>query len=106
MKADFHGMHAMNTLKKASTTVKTLKKALADAALVEKSVNTICFLAVDTVEKANSGLPGLSMGCAPIGNVLFDEAMRRLRILGRNSEIWLRSDHRVKLEDHVVEELR
>ncbi|CAL5364241.1 unnamed protein product [Camellia sinensis] len=45
-------------------------------ALVDKSVNTIRFLAVDAVEKANSGHPGLPMGFAPVGHVLYDEAMR------------------------------
>lgn len=47
-----------------------------DETLVEKSVNTIRFLAIDAVEKANSGHPGLPMGCAPIGHVLYDEVMR------------------------------
>ena len=44
--------------------------------LLEKSVNTIRFLAIDAVEKANSGHPGLPMGCAPVGHVLYDEVMR------------------------------
>jgi transketolase len=48
----------------------------AAAELVEQSVNTIRFLAVDAVEKANSGHPGLPMGCAPLGHVLFDEFLR------------------------------
>ena len=41
-----------------------------------KSVNTIRFLEIDVVEKANSGHPGLPMGCDPMGHVLFDEIMR------------------------------
>lgn len=48
----------------------------ADTSLVEKSVNTIRFLAIDAVEKANSGHPGLPMGCAPMGHILYDEVMR------------------------------
>lgn len=44
--------------------------------LLEKSVNTIRFLAIDAVEKANSGHPGLPMGCAPMGHILYDEVMR------------------------------
>ncbi|KAM3344591.1 Transketolase, chloroplastic [Capsicum chinense] len=59
---------------RASAAVETLEKT--DNALVEKSVNTIRFLAIDAVEKANSGHPGLPMGCAPIGHILYDEIMR------------------------------
>ncbi|KAG6469567.1 transketolase, chloroplastic [Zingiber officinale] len=55
--------------------VETLQTAAAEA-LVEKSINTIRFLAIDAVEKANSGHPGLPMGCAPIGHILYDEVMR------------------------------
>ncbi|KAK9202479.1 hypothetical protein WN944_017690 [Citrus x changshan-huyou] len=55
--------------------VETLETST-DASLVEKSVNTIRFLAVDAVEKANSGHPGLPMGCAPMGHILYDEVMR------------------------------
>ncbi|KAH7577776.1 hypothetical protein JRO89_XS01G0298000 [Xanthoceras sorbifolium] len=47
-----------------------------ETSLVEKSVNTIRFLAIDAVEKANSGHPGLPMGCAPMGHILYDEVMR------------------------------
>jgi len=47
-----------------------------DTSLVEKSVNSIRFLAIDAVEKANSGHPGLPMGCAPMGHILYDEVMR------------------------------
>ncbi|CAI0404378.1 unnamed protein product [Linum tenue] len=54
--------------------VETLQKT--DTELVEKSVNTIRFLAIDAVEKANSGHPGLPMGCAPMGHILYDEVMR------------------------------
>lgn len=50
--------------------------ATAETSLVEKSVNTIRFLAIDAVEKANSGHPGLPMGCAPMGHILYDEIMR------------------------------
>ncbi|KAJ8448642.1 hypothetical protein Cgig2_010529 [Carnegiea gigantea] len=52
----------------------TLEKT--DTELMEKSVNTIRFLAIDAVEKANSGHPGLPMGCAPMGHILYDEVMR------------------------------
>ncbi|KAJ0582388.1 Transketolase [Helianthus annuus] len=58
----------------SNAAVETLAKT--DTALVEKSVNTIRFLAIDAVEKANSGHPGLPMGCAPMGHILYDEVMR------------------------------
>ncbi|GER31233.1 transketolase [Striga asiatica] len=60
---------------RASAAVETLEKTT-DTELVEKSVNTIRFLAIDAVEKANSGHPGLPMGCAPMGHILYDEVMR------------------------------
>ncbi|KAL6650482.1 hypothetical protein ACP70R_009407 [Stipagrostis hirtigluma subsp. patula] len=53
-----------------------LRAQPAPAELVEQSVNAIRFLAVDAVEKAQSGHPGLPMGCAPLGHVLFDEFLR------------------------------
>lgn len=60
---------------KASAVETAVDKAT-DTSLVEKSINTIRFLAIDAVEKANSGHPGLPMGCAPMGHVLYDEIMR------------------------------
>jgi len=39
-------------------------------------INAIRFLAVDAVNKANSGHPGAPMGQAPIGYVLFAEEMK------------------------------
>jgi len=39
-------------------------------------INTIRFLAVDAIEKANSGHPGMPMGAAPMGYLLFDRFMR------------------------------
>ncbi|VFQ91277.1 unnamed protein product [Cuscuta campestris] len=59
---------------RASASVGTVEEA--ETALVDKSVNTIRFLAVDAVEKANSGHPGLPMGCAPMAHVLYDEFVR------------------------------
>ncbi|KAJ4727142.1 transketolase, chloroplastic [Melia azedarach] len=50
--------------------------ATTETSLVEKSINSIRFLAIDAVEKANSGHPGLPMGCAPMGHILYDEVMR------------------------------
>ena len=39
-------------------------------------VNTVRTLALDAVEKARSGHPGLPMGCAPVGHVLFTRHLR------------------------------
>ncbi|HEY9888004.1 MAG TPA: transketolase [Candidatus Obscuribacterales bacterium] len=39
-------------------------------------VNSIRFLAIDAVQKANSGHPGLPMGAAPMAYVLWDQFMR------------------------------
>ena len=39
--------------------------------LDELAINTIRFLSVDAVQKANAGHPGMPMGCAPIAYVLY-----------------------------------
>jgi len=44
--------------------------------LDELCVNTIRFLAADAVEKAQSGHPGMPMGTAPLGFVVWDRLMR------------------------------
>jgi transketolase len=44
--------------------------------LEQKSINTIRFLAVDAVQKANSGHPGLPMGAAPMASVLWKEFLK------------------------------
>lgn len=41
----------------------------------ELAINTIRFLAVDGVQKANSGHPGMPMGCAPIAYTLYSKIM-------------------------------
>ncbi len=50
--------------------------ATAESALDTLAVNTIRFLAVDAVQKANSGHPGAPMGLAPFGYVLYTEVLR------------------------------
>jgi transketolase len=45
-------------------------------ALDQLSINTLRFLAVDQVEKANSGHPGAPLGCAPIAYVLYHKVMK------------------------------
>ena len=48
----------------------------ATRSLEELCINSIRFLAVDAVEKAKSGHPGLPMGAAPMAFVLWDKFMR------------------------------
>lgn len=54
----------------ATTTDSTL------AQLDQLSINTIRFLSVDAVEKANSGHPGLPMGAAPMAYVLWTRFLK------------------------------
>lgn len=49
---------------------------LTDAELDNLCVNTIRFLAVDAVQKANSGHPGAPMGAAPMTYVLWDRFLK------------------------------
>ena len=44
--------------------------------LEKKAIDTIRFLAVDAVENANSGHPGLPMGAAPMAHVLWTRHLR------------------------------
>ena len=43
----------------------------ADLSLDQLSIDTLRLLAVDAVQKANSGHPGAPLGCAPIAYLLF-----------------------------------
>jgi transketolase len=45
-------------------------------ALDQLSINTLRFLAVDAVQKANSGHPGAPLGCAPIAYLLYHKLMK------------------------------
>ncbi len=44
--------------------------------LIDTAINTIRFLAVDAVEKANSGHPGMPMGMAAIAHVLWSKFLK------------------------------
>jgi transketolase len=44
--------------------------------LAERAITTIRTLAIDAVQAANSGHPGMPMGCAPMAYVLFNEVLR------------------------------
>src|SRR5574341_945773 len=48
----------------------------ADRSLEELCINTIRVLAMDAVQKANSGHPGLPMGAAPMAYVLWQRHLR------------------------------
>jgi transketolase len=49
---------------------------VATQSLEELCINSIRFLAIDAVEKAKSGHPGLPMGASPMAFVLWDRLMR------------------------------
>jgi transketolase len=49
---------------------------VATQSLEELCINSIRFLAIDAVEKAKSGHPGLPMGAAPMAFVLWDQFIR------------------------------
>jgi transketolase len=53
-----------------------MTSSLADLSLDQLSIDTLRLLAVDTVEKANSGHPGAPLGCAPIAYLLFNKLMK------------------------------
>lgn len=48
---------------------------MTDPTLQQLCINTIRTLAMDAVQAANSGHPGMPMGCAPIAHVLFTEVL-------------------------------
>jgi transketolase len=50
----------------------TLSTTVSPAALDELCINTLRFLAVDMVQKANSGHPGLPLGSAAMAYTLWD----------------------------------
>ena len=47
-----------------------------ESTLDQLSINTLRLLAVDAVEKANSGHPGAPLGCAPMAYLLFHKLMK------------------------------
>lgn len=50
--------------------------SLTDLSLDQLSIDTLRLLAVDTVQKANSGHPGAPLGCSPIAYLLFHKLMK------------------------------
>ncbi len=53
-----------------------MTSTLAPSSLDQLSIDTLRLLAVDTVQKANSGHPGAPLGCAPIAYLLFQKLMK------------------------------
>jgi len=53
-----------------------MTSSTADHSLDQLSINTLRLLAVDAVQKANSGHPGAPLGCAPIAYLLFNKLMK------------------------------
>ena len=54
----------------------TLSSLISPHELDEQCVNTLRFLAVDMVQKANSGHPGLPMGAAAMAFALWDRFLK------------------------------
>ena len=44
--------------------------------LEKRAINTIRFLSIDAIQKANSGHPGLPMGAAPMAYILWKEFLK------------------------------
>jgi len=63
---------------------------------VDIAINTIRFLSIDAVNKANSGHPGMPMGCAPIGYLLFNEFMHH----NPSNPFWFNRDRFVLSAGH------
>ena len=61
---------------------------VATQSLEELCINSIRFLAIDAVEKAKSGHPGLPMGAAPMAFVLWDRFLR----FNPKNPAWLNRD--------------
>lgn len=70
--------------------------AVATQSIEELCINSIRFLAIDAVEKAKSGHPGLPMGAAPMAFILWDRFMR----FNPKNEGWFNRDRFVLSAGH------
>ncbi len=68
-----------------------------DPKLEEQAVNTIRFLAVDAVQKANAGHPGAPMGLAPLAYLLWTRHMN----FNPNNPIWPNRDRFILSNGHA-----
>ena len=64
--------------------------------LDQLSINTIRFLAVDAVQRANAGHPGMPMGCAPIAYSLYTKYMNHNPV----NPSWLNRDRFILSAGH------
>lgn len=69
----FSGRTARHIVASAPSTIDKTKTSAPEE--TEEAINAIRFLAIDAVNKANSGHPGMPMGCAPIGYLVWNEYM-------------------------------
>ncbi len=65
-------------------------------AIHNKCVNTIRVLSAEGVQKANSGHPGLPLGCAPLAHLLYSRIMNH----NPNNTTWLNRDRFVLSAGH------
>ncbi|MFM7449799.1 MAG: transketolase [Leptolyngbyaceae cyanobacterium] len=70
--------------------------AVATQSLEELCINSIRFLAIDAVEKAKSGHPGLPMGAAPMAFVLWDKFLK----VNPKNPYWVNRDRFVLSAGH------
>lgn len=66
------------------------------ASLDQLSINTLRFLAVEAIQKANTGHPGMPMGCAPIAYVLYTKFMKH----NPRNPLWLNRDRFILSAGH------
>lgn len=64
--------------------------------LDQLSINTLRFLAVEAIQKANSGHPGMPMGCAPIAYALYTKYMK----YNPQNPLWLNRDRFILSAGH------
>ena len=64
--------------------------------LHQKCINTIRILSAEAIQKANSGHPGLPLGCAPIAHLLYSGVMKH----NPNNPNWLNRDRFVLSAGH------
>jgi transketolase len=72
------------------------KQALNSQTSTARSVNAIRALAIDAIQKAGSGHPGLPLGAAPVGYALFAKVMRH----NPKNPMWFNRDRYVQSAGH------